>query len=87
MAEAGLALSQAGVPPRRVTSQQGLRGSEAGAGSLPSSPAFFPSGPWRGPRMDGYLICPEWSREDPAAREESLSAPLLPTLSGVCFTN
>lgn len=29
--------------------------------------------------MDGYLICPERSREDPAAREESLSAPLLPT--------
>lgn len=76
-----------GSLPRPVTSQQGLRGSEGGAGSLPSSPAFFPLGPWRGPLMDGYLIRPERSREDPAAREESLSAPLLPTLPGVCFTN
>ena len=28
--------------------------------------------------MDGDVICPEWSGGDPAAREESLSAPLPP---------
>lgn len=35
----------------------------------------------------GYVLCAEWSRGDPVAREESSSAPPPPTLARVCFTD